>query len=216
MLALFDLDNTLIDRQAMFARWANGMLERLEIAPVDHLAWLTEVDGNGYGDKAQWMPLAADRFGVPESAIATDRERHWVASLELDPTVGPALDRLIEAGWTLGMVSNGPPTQWDKIEAVELAGYFEAVVVSEVVGIAKPDPGIFELAAELCGHPLDGWMVGDHPHFDVAGGQAVGLSGAWVRGSGQNQRGSAAWPDDLAPPDLTIDSIEGFVNAAIA
>ena len=55
-LGLFDLDNTLIDRRATFARWASGMLERLGIGEADGLAWLIEVDGNGYGDKARWMP----------------------------------------------------------------------------------------------------------------------------------------------------------------
>jgi hypothetical protein len=71
-LGLFDLDNTLIDRRAMFARWASGMLERLGIGEADGLAWLIEVDGNGYGDKARWMPQAAKRFDVPEEG---DRSR---------------------------------------------------------------------------------------------------------------------------------------------
>ena len=37
-LGLFDLDNTLIDRRAMFARWASGMLERLGIGEADDVA----------------------------------------------------------------------------------------------------------------------------------------------------------------------------------
>ena len=207
-LCLFDLDNTLIDRQAMFARWASGMLERLGVDAPGALDWLVEVDGNGYGDKNRWMPLAAARFDVAEAAIAADREDHWVASLEVDASVGAALTRLSDAGWVLGMVTNGPPSQWDKIDASGLAGHFDAVVVSGLVGAHKPQPEIFELAAELCGHPLEGWMVGDHPHFDVEGGRLVGLSGAWMRGS-------RAWPAELAPPALTVETIEEFVDAVL-
>lgn len=208
MLGLFDLDNTLIDRRAMFARWAGGMLQRLGVEDPDGLGWLIEVDGNGYGDKARWMPLAAERFGVTEAAIEADRSAHWIASIEVNPAVGPALQRLIDAGWSLGMVTNGPPTQWDKIDATGLAGYFDAVVVSGLVGVAKPEAGIFELAAELCGHPLEGWMVGDHPHYDIEGARAVGLSGAWLPGPQE-------WPDGLPAPALTVDSIEGFVRAVL-
>ena len=77
-LGLFDLDNTLIDRRAMFARWASGMLERQQIDAPGALEWLIDVDGNGYGDKNRWMPLAAERFDVAEAAIAlTARLTGW-------------------------------------------------------------------------------------------------------------------------------------------
>ncbi len=207
-LGLFDLDNTLIDRRVMFARWASGMLERQQIDDSGALDWLVDVDGNGYGDKNQWMPLAAERFGVAETAIAADREGHWVASLEVDASVGAALTRLSDAGWVLGMITNGPPSQWDKIDASGLAEHFDAVVVSGLVGTHKPEPEIFRLAAELCGHPLDGWMVGDHPHFDIEGGRLVGLSGAWMRGPDP-------WPADLAPPTLSIATIAEFVDQVL-
>lgn len=108
-LGLFDLDNTLIDRRAMFARWASGMLERQQIDAPGALEWLIDVDGNGYGDKNRWMPLAAERFDVAEAAIAADREAHWVASIEVNASVGVALTRLADAGWVLGLVTNGPP-----------------------------------------------------------------------------------------------------------
>ena len=208
-LGLFDLDNTLIDRRAMFACWASGMLQRLQVDAPGALDWLVDVDGNGYGDKDRWMPLAAERFGVSEAAIAADRHAHWVASIETNPSVGVALTRLSDAGWALGLVTNGPPGQWDKINAARLAGHFDAVVVSGLVGTHKPEPGIFELAAEMCGHPLEGWMVGDHPHFDIEGGRLVGLSGAWMRGPDP-------WPTDVAPPEMTVDTIEEFVDAVLA
>ncbi|MGL4297916.1 MAG: hypothetical protein ACRCW4_02450, partial [Candidatus Neomicrothrix subdominans] len=104
-LGLFDLDNTLIDRRAMFARWASGMLERQQIDAPGALEWLIDVDGNGYGDKNRWMPLAAERFDVAEAAIAADREAHWVASIEVNASLGVALTRLADAGWVLGLVT---------------------------------------------------------------------------------------------------------------
>jgi putative hydrolase of the HAD superfamily len=208
-LALFDLDNTLIDRRAMFRRWAAGMLERCGVAQSGALEWLIEVDGNGYGDKERWMPVAAERFGIPERDIAADRAEHWVAAIEVAPTVAQALERLAGEGWALGMVTNGPASQWDKINAAELGGHFDAVVVSELVGTRKPEAAIFRLAAELCGHPLEGWMVGDHPRYDMQGARAVGLRTAWMQGP-------EPWPDELQPPDLVASTIGEFVDHVLA
>jgi len=42
--------------------------------------------------------------------------------------------------------------------------------VSSVIGARKPDLAIFEEAAKLCELPLAGWMIGDSPEADVAGG----------------------------------------------
>ncbi|WP_232828681.1 HAD family hydrolase [Kribbella monticola] len=50
------------------------------------------------------------------------------------------------------------------------------MALSEEAGVRKPDPAIFELAAARCGATLvGGWMVGDHPAYDIAGGNAAGL-----------------------------------------
>jgi FMN phosphatase YigB (HAD superfamily) len=45
------------------------------------------------------------------------------------------------------------------------------------VGVRKPDARIFKIAASQTGATLlGGWMVGDHPAYDIAGGIAAGLS----------------------------------------
>ena len=77
----------------------------------------------------------------------------------------------------------------------------DAWCVSEEAGVRKPEPAIFELAAERCGANLiGGWMVGDSPEADVAGGQAAGLQTAWIR------RGRV-WPEDDPMPDLLVDTV---------
>jgi FMN phosphatase YigB (HAD superfamily) len=43
--------------------------------------------------------------------------------------------------------------------------------------VRKPDARIFAIAAEGAGATLDGgWMVGDHPTYDIAGGINANLS----------------------------------------
>ncbi|WP_275411746.1 HAD family hydrolase [Winogradskya humida] len=68
-------------------------------------------------------------------------------------------------------------------------------------GVRKPDRRIFELGAEAAGRSLadGGWMIGDHPEYDIAGGAAAGLRTVWLR------RGRP-WPESLPiRPTRTAD-----------
>lgn len=90
------------------------------------------------------------------------------------------LRQLRGRGWRVGVVTNGGPRQLAKLAATNLTGEVDAVCVSEVVGVAKPDPAIFEMAADLCASPLEGWMTGDSASADIAGGRGVGLRTIWI------------------------------------
>jgi putative hydrolase of the HAD superfamily len=58
--------------------------------------------------------------------------------------------------------------------------YVDALVVSEAVGIAKPDPAIFAHALEeLECAPEDAVMVGDSWAADIAGARAAGIRPIW-------------------------------------
>jgi HAD superfamily hydrolase (TIGR01509 family) len=69
-------------------------------------------------------------------------------------------------------------------QVVEIAGLrplVDSVCVSSVVGLRKPDPAIFRLAAEGLGKRMAGsWMVGDSPTHDIAGAGAAGLNTVWI------------------------------------
>jgi putative hydrolase of the HAD superfamily len=53
----------------------------------------------------------------------------------------------------------------------------DAIIDSSVVGVAKPDPGIFAIALERCGvAPEHAIHVGDTPAADVDGARAAGVT----------------------------------------
>lgn len=57
-------------------------------------------------------------------------------------------------------------TQNLKIDALGLRHRLKVIIISEAVGMAKPDPAIFHLAAEGLGVSLSElWYVGDHPNY---------------------------------------------------
>lgn len=91
------------------------------------------------------------------------------------------LAALRERGMKLGVITNGDgERQHAKLAALGLESAFDAVLISGVEGVRKPDAEIFRRAVSLCGVRADEAMfVGDHPHIDVEGALAAGLAAVW-------------------------------------
>ena len=99
------------------------------------------------------------------------------ASYQLFDDVRPALEELAGRGITLGVVSNFEPWLADILALQGIDHLFAAVAISGVLGVAKPDPGIFEAAlAEAGADPTATVHVGDQPANDVAAARAVGIT----------------------------------------
>jgi putative hydrolase of the HAD superfamily len=99
------------------------------------------------------------------------------ASYRLFDDVRPALDELAGRGITLGVVSNFEPWLADVLALQGIDHLFATVAISGVLGVAKPDPQIFEAAlAEARADPSATVHVGDQPANDVAAARAVGIT----------------------------------------
>ncbi|MCD6285418.1 MAG: HAD-IA family hydrolase, partial [Anaerolineae bacterium] len=68
-----------------------------------------------------------------------------------------------------------------------LADRFEAVIISEEVGVAKPDPRYFEIAFEQMGRPPKGMalVIGDSLTSDMRGANLYGVDGCWFNPDGR-------------------------------
>ena len=70
--------------------------------------------------------------------------------------------------------------QREKLEECGLAPFVDALVVSERVGVSKPDPAIFVAALDaLQRRAGDAVMVGDSWSADIAGARAAGIHPIW-------------------------------------
>jgi putative hydrolase of the HAD superfamily len=141
--------------------------------------------GDGGDDASRGAVYFARIFGelgVPESAFnelalklyARHAERNlW--SLVRPGTV-ETLQALRAAGYRLAVISNADGRVESLLESVGLAGHFEFILDSAVVGIEKPDPRIFHLACDRLGvPPSDALYVGDIYEIDVVGARSAGL-----------------------------------------
>jgi putative hydrolase of the HAD superfamily len=194
MLLLIDLDNTLIDRTGAFQRWAE------EFAPAD-IDWLMAGDQDGFAPRDEFAARIGDRFGLDPARVVTELRAGILRHLTLDPAVGRALTTASAAGFVPVIVTNGfVRWQEEKIRQTGLDQLVAAWIVSEAAGVRKPDRHIFELAAASVGATLDdgGWMIGDHPEYDIAGGAAAGLDTIWI------SRG-LSWPSSQPPTLVAAD-----------
>lgn len=181
MLAAFDLDGTLVDQVSAARAWTREFAEKWDLpeSAVDMIApQLSERRPKGpLFDEivAQWkVPLDGD-------AVATSYRQRMPQLVRCTDADKDALMRLRAAGWTIGIVTNGTIlNQEGKIRGTGLNELVDGWVVSEAVGVRKPEPAIFAALAQRVRCDLSGWMIGDGLEHDVAGGTAVGLKTAWI------------------------------------
>jgi putative hydrolase of the HAD superfamily len=133
-------------------------------------AWWTRLNRSGLAAMGVTGDLdaQANRIGDIMAALP--------AAHLVDPEAVPLLELLRTQGYRLAVVSNWDGTLVDTLRQTPLAGYFDAVLDSDVIKSAKPDTRIFDIACAATGvQPAEAVHVGDSPGADVAGAQAAGI-----------------------------------------
>jgi putative hydrolase of the HAD superfamily len=138
--------------------------------------------------------------GLAEEAMALfDAHRNRVEPFE---DVPPVLLALSER-YRLVSLTNGTANP----EATPLRGLFERSITAADAGAAKPHAALFIRALEHAGcAPGECLHLGDDPWMDVEGARAVGMTAVWVNRYGR------AWPDELAPPTLTVTTLHQLLD----
>ena len=151
------------DSRAAVTRFWNEMLARsLSLAAVASGQSLPS-NGESYDPRA-WETACAFY-----PAFDSGDYHHLIDGAEA------TLQILAAAGFRLALLSNWSSNLPQILERLNIRHYFEFVIVSSLVGLAKPDRAIFDLAVQKSGcRPDELLYVGDSPASDVAGSQAAG------------------------------------------
>jgi putative hydrolase of the HAD superfamily len=184
-IALFDLDNTLVDRQAAFRQWAEWFVETHGLESED-VEWLVTADLDGYAPRDELFATLRARRGLSDGLdrLVSDYLRDYPRFFEPDPEVGAALANLRADGWRIAIVTNGASTQHAKVAHAGLLDLVDACCVSAEVGSWKPDSEIFQQAVAACGADRRAlsaiWMIGDSPEHDMVGAHRLGMRTLWM------------------------------------
>jgi HAD superfamily hydrolase (TIGR01549 family) len=210
---LFDLDDTLFDHRGS-ARAALGEVHRVHAPDADFAAFERH---HAHYLEEMHLEVLAGRIGLDDAR--RERFRRVFAALGL-PLAGAHLDavaaayrrgymsarRVVEGAADLlaavrphariAVVTNNLlDEQREKLAFCGLTPLVDELVVSEDVGVSKPDPVIFHLAlARLDAEAGQAVMVGDSWAADIVGAAAAGIRPVWFN-PGRTRR-------PLHPPDV--------------
>lgn len=122
---------------------------------------------------------------------------HYQAVRRAVPGIGPLLRRL-HGRVQVGVVSNNETVeQREKLTFLGLAQWIDHLVVSQEIGVAKPDRRIFEAAlSRSSAAPDEAVMIGDSWVNDVRGARSAGIGAVWF-----NRFGAHA-PEPLEVPEV--------------
>jgi YjjG family noncanonical pyrimidine nucleotidase len=192
---LFDLDHTLFDFDTSEAEAFTAALAAADV----------EIE-SGYHDlfvsinRALWRRVEAGELTPDDVRVVRFERLFHRLGVEADPCrvasdylVGlgaygdlfPGARTLLEelsAVSSLALASNGiGQVVRDKIARLDLDRYFDAIVVSGEVGLAKPHSGFFDIAFERLSYPdkATTLMIGDSLVSDIQGGADYGIDTCW-------------------------------------
>lgn len=192
---LFDFGNTLafLDYEALTAEFRRALpsldataLERAEYigrqALDEYVMSTAPIDLDRAYDLyfRAWMAAS----GIPPARIDWCRERFMALNQAeslwrvVRPGITEHLQQFRDVGFKLGVVSNAMGNIQSDAERYGLADYFDVIIDSHVVGVAKPDPRIFHIALEaLRVAPEHSLFAGDLYSIDMVGARAAGIAG---------------------------------------
>lgn len=217
---LFDLDLTLLDRDASVKRFVSGQYDRWlaslhHISKDDYISAFIELDAGGYVWKDVVYERLVSRFdisGISPERLLDDYVAEFHKSCIPYPGLMPMLDALKRDGYALGLITNAVGDfQMRNIEAIGILPYFDVILISGWEGIKKPQPDIFLRALRKLGaRPGESVYIGDHPVNDVAASRNAGMRGVWKRHVRWEQPAeSDGVIDDLSEVSALIHSLSG-------
>lgn len=138
----------------------------------------------------QARDIKQQRFVPWEKAFGKDSESinaHFMSCMAQITETIDGTERLLQAlhgKAKMGIITNGfVELQQERLEKTKTDEYFDFLVVSEAIGIAKPHADIFHHAhrhhMNEQPHPERILMVGDNPHSDILGGINAGWHTCW-------------------------------------
>lgn len=193
---LFDADETLFSFNAfaglkiLFARYGVEFTEADNKAyqAVNAPLWVDYQNGKIDAKTLQITRFKAwgERLGVNPEVLNDGFLDAMAGICEPLPGARELLSKL-NGHVTLGIITNGfAALQQRRLEHTGLLGCFEHVVISELVGCAKPDSRIFAHTLSLFGNPDKAkvLMVGDTAASDILGANQFGIDSCWLQHEG--------------------------------
>ena len=141
------------------------------------------------------LDFAFDMHGIDNPDLRKDLMEAYL-KLDCYPEVPEALSILKRRGFRLAILSNGTPTMLEA--AVKNSGIGELIEKNfsvEAVGIFKPEPRVYQIAADGMKVRSEEIVFQSSNAWDASGASAFGFKVAWVNRFGQSEERLPGRPD---------------------
>lgn len=220
---LFDADNTLLDftQASKDALWATFQQNERTCDEdiyqtykrVNHTVWTAFEKG-----KIDALTLRFQRFELLFDEIqerhlsAHDFNRQYLQNLIHSSEAYAGVFELmynLKKQYRLSLVTNGlKEVQRPRLERLNMTHFFDSIVVSDEIGVAKPHVDYFNYVYESIPNPPDKsqiLMIGDNLHSDIVGGNDFGVKTCWISHGKENT--TQIQPDYEIPTIAHIENI---------
>ncbi len=216
---LFDLYGTLLDVHSVAGRadqlfpgrgsalsqlWRDKQLEytRLRTMSSRYVPFTQVVE-----DALQY---ACDALHLPLDSAGRGLLMHEFTQLTPFADAVPALQRLLAADLTVGVLTNGDPGQMeDALHGAGLDDYFDVLLSADQARAYKTAPAVYELGPLTLGHPAAELLLISSNGWDAIGAKWYGYRSFWVN------RSSAPIERLDGQPDGTGRSLSDAVDFAL-
>ncbi len=195
----FDLGSTLIDVTAADTRRIMEMVSGTEITEEAYREKRFEMIRKGLNGDLSTI----DYFGLTKTPWHSEDEVPY-------PDVVSILTELKQRGYKLGVIANQNYGTEQRLKNWNLHQFFEMIAASAELGMAKPDPAIFEWALKQADcSPQNAVMVGDRMDNDMAPANRLGIHTVRLK------RGLGAYHEpqsDDEMPEYTISMLAELLD----
>ena len=117
----------------------------------------------------------------------------------------------LKSRFKLALLTNGlVDLQNQKLDKIGIRNFFDCIIISEEVGIDKPNPKIFEVVLDCLGLKREEVIyVGDDPPFDIVGAKNAGIKVVWFNPKNK------ALPPQYPKPDFEIQKIKDLLKIVL-
>ena len=184
---IFDLDQTLINRDATFEKFIKGQYSRFidqlpSISQNDYYQTFLKHDHNGYSEKRVMFAGSCKELVIEylEEQLLEDFLINYGGDAVLFDDALSILESLKDS-YRLALITNGRSRgQRSKIKSTGIENYFEVIKISEEEQIKKPNLEIFERClSDLDLKPMECVYIGDHPENDIQAAKKLGMRAIW-------------------------------------
>lgn len=192
---LFDADNTLFDYDKAEAAALRNSFADFQLDFNDtHAAQYRVINAQIWRDYESGLitqqALRAERFRRLFAAVglttdANDFSQCYLSHLAQGGFLLPGAEGLMQqlyGRYHIAIITNGiAAVQRPRLAHSPIHPFVEAFIISEEVGVAKPDPAIFDVAFTQMGSPAKSavLIIGDSLSSDMQGGLNYGIDTCW-------------------------------------